>query len=320
MASPLTVAVTGASGFIGRHFAEALAGLPDVTTRVLVRHRAVAARAKTVAVPGDLFDGASLRRLIVPGAVVVNLAWDRARPVDAWSVAMAELAAACHERGAARLLHCSTISVYGSSPAVRVDETTAVRPRLPYERAKAAAESTLLEQCRGRVPLLIARPTIVFGPGGPSLLSLAASLTRGAKAPAFLRSCLFDHRHLHLTAVENVVAALRFLATKALDGESETFVLSEDDDPINNYRDVEMRLMRGLGVRDYAVPRVPLPPALLSALLRMRGRSDVIPHRVYDGSRLRSAGFVRPRALEAAVEDFGRWHARGHGNGDGCEP
>jgi nucleoside-diphosphate-sugar epimerase len=318
MAAPLTLAVTGGTGFLGRHLLRALEHHPQVAVRALSRRRPVSATASVVSVPGDLFDRASLRRLITPGSVVVNLAWDFELSPNEWPRLMGDLAAACAEAGAARLLHCSSTSVYGAAAAPRLDEASVGVPLTLYERAKASAESALVAASRGRVPLMIARPTTVFGSDGRALRSLAASLCGGSRAAAFLRSCIFGRRHMHLSSVENVVAALLFLAQKPMAVECETFVVSEDDDPINNFRDVEQRLMAGLGVRGYAAPRPAVPAAVQSALLRQRGRSDARPDRVYDGSRLLAAGFTRPRALAPALDDFARWYVASGGQAGGA--
>lgn len=318
MAHP-TIAVTGGAGFLGRHFIEALASRPDVSVRALVHRRPLASGPNVTSVPGDLLDRARLLRLLVPDCIVVNLAWDASAQPDEARRQMAVLAAACAEARASRLVHCSTALVVGRTAAARVDETTPCSPGSVYEQAKLAAETALAEAVP-RVPLVIARPTAVFGAHGRNLVSLASSLLRGPRPINFLRSCLFDRRRMHLTSVENVVAALLFLAFRLMAGDIERYLLSEDDEPANNFRDVETRLMAALGIDDYGAPRIALPPAALALLLHLRGRSDVSPKRVYDGSRLLAAGFVRPRAFAPALLNFGRWYRQANADPAGGRP
>ena len=107
--------------------------------------------------------------------------------------------------------------------------------------------------------------------------------------------------------VDNVVAALVFLlyATDGVAGE--TFIISDDESPINNYRDVERRLMAGLGIPDYPVAPVSVPRWLLSSALRMAGRTNVNPDRVYDCSKIIGRGLKKPVTFEHGLSDFVAW-------------
>ena len=113
--------------------------------------------------------------------------------------------------------------------------------------------------------------------------------------------------------VDNVVAAIRFAIGARLTDSAETFIVSDDDDRLNNYRDVEAVLRTKLGCGDYAVPPVSLPPVLLSLVLRLRRRSNSNPNRVYSNSRLMSAGFKKPTSLSAGLTAFADWYRRNYG-------
>src|SRR6185312_1779779 len=110
-------------------------------------------------------DSAALERLLEPGAVVLNFAYQ----AGAAEKLAEALGVACAARKVRRLVHVSTVSVYGAVRGEHVDEGTPCAPRTPYELEKHAAEEILERHARGRFELVILRPTAVFGPGGRNL-------------------------------------------------------------------------------------------------------------------------------------------------------
>jgi nucleoside-diphosphate-sugar epimerase len=107
--------------------------------------------------------------------------------------------------------------------------------------------------------------------------------------------------------VDNVVAALAFLIDAPGLVAGEVFIISDDESPGNNFRDVERRLMAGLGVPDYPVAPAALPRWLLSAALRAAGRTNTNPYRVYDCSKIVGRGLKKPVAFEQGLADFATW-------------
>ena len=88
--------------------------------------------------------------------------------------------------------------------------------------------------------LSVLRPTVVIGPGGRNLVKLARGLTGDHRLHQWLRRSVFGTRHMHLVPVEDVVAALVFLAAApvALTG---TYIVTNND-PANNFAAIERRL------------------------------------------------------------------------------
>jgi nucleoside-diphosphate-sugar epimerase len=108
--------------------------------------------------------------------------------------------------------------------------------------------------------------------------------------------------------VDNVVAALLFLMDFESGVAGETFIVSDDEFPANNYRDVERRLMAGLGIPDYPVATVPALRSMLPLALRMAGRTNLNPARIYDCSKIRGLGLRKPVAFEDGLSDFIAWY------------
>jgi len=211
---------------------------------------------------------------------------------------------ACATIGVRRLVHCSTISVFGRTAGGVIDEATPCNPVDEYGIQKLAIEKVLLGADLRSCELTILRPAAVFGFGGQALRSLCASLVSGSRLTNYGRSSLFGCRSMHLVPVETVVAALQFLADPVRSFDRETFIVAEDDDPLNNFRDVERILMSALEVNDHPLPPLPLPSAVLKVLLKARGRSEIDPFSRYSAAKLHAAGFVSPVSFAAALRTF----------------
>ena len=174
-----TVLIVGGTGFIGRHLANALAARGE-HVRILSRgggdiFRHAANRIEVMR--GSLTDADALARAMEGIETVFHLAkttdktWDDALRNDVGvTVALAEAALAA---GVSRFVYTGTIASYDmSDPRAVITEATPfaedMSDRNIYARSKAECERRLTDLHIGRgLPLVIARPGIVIGPGGP---------------------------------------------------------------------------------------------------------------------------------------------------------
>lgn len=303
------VIVTGASGFVGRHF---LWSRPHGSLRALSRKDASSLPAinNVEWISGNVSDISSWNALLTPNCTVVNLAYTPSEDLTAGIASMKVMADACAARGVKRLIHCSTISVFGRTRGGVVDEQTTCNPIDDYGRHKLALERVLQSTVNSRFDFGILRPSAVFGAGGLALQSLCKALTSHSVFSNYARSSLFGGRHMHLVPVENVVAALNFLCDIDRPLQGRVFIVSEDLDPHNNFRSVERVLMEELAISDYPLRPLPLPAFILRALLLVRGRSEIDPRCVYSPARLQEWGFTPPAALIPAVRAVGRRYQR----------
>lgn len=300
-----SIALTGATGFIGRHF---LANRQAISTSI----RALARTASDFGyanqginwVTGNLADQTAWSRLLEPGCTVVNLAYSQSATIEDAVAATRAMVSACNEAKVARLVHCGTVSVYGRTTVNVIDESTPCNPIDEYGRQKLAIEEALLHSGTRNFELAVLRPSQVFGAGGLALRTLCGHLLSGSRLVNYCRSSLFNRRSMHLVPVETVVAALWFLCAVQRPLDREVFIISDDDDPKNNFQDVEHILMEALHLPDYAFARPPVPRGILKTLLKLKGRGEIDPATRFLCDKLLGWGFERPLRLETALRQF----------------
>jgi len=296
------VVVIGASGFIGDYLLKELASRSDIEVRVLVHRNKPQNHSNIKFIEGDLLARDSLNDLLIKDSVVINLAYLAKNNIEA----IRNLAMACAKNQVSRLIHCSTAVVVGRTQKVWVSEAVQCEPISEYEQTKLRIEEVLLEMSLGKFQVTILRPTAVFGAGGQNLLKLANELSTKNLWMNYIRSCVFNRRSMNLVCVENVVAALVFLLD-ARNVDREVFIISDDDSPINNYRDIENQLCTSLG-KSYPVPRVIVPQIFLGTLLRLVGKSNINPSIKYSDQKLAALGYKKPQRLDVAIDAFSEWY------------
>ena len=174
----MTVLVTGATGLVGSHVVEALVrGGEQVRALVRPASRDAVVRLGAEPVAGDVTDAAAWEaaargaRAIVHAAAIVQrrASWDEyvAANVDATRLAVAAARAA-----GARLVHISSVAVYGGTAAYpitreRRGEDYPFQP-IPdhdfYGRTKRMAEAVVSDAAERReVDAVALRPTVIYG-------------------------------------------------------------------------------------------------------------------------------------------------------------
>lgn len=301
--------VTGANGFIGRHLVASLVA-DGLTVRALTRSLPEQSSPKGAVewLAGDIADRNTWDRLLEPGCIVINLAYTNLDADLSAVEATVHMMEACANAKVAHLIHCSTVSVYGCLKETVLDEESTCNPLYHYGRVKLRLEQMLQEGVQERFATTIVRPSTVFGKGGETLMALVDALANGKKIKNYLRASLFGVRKTHLVPVETVVSAIRFIADFPAPLGVETLIVSDDDEPINNFRDVEKLLMEELGLAAYPVAPLPVPRQLLELLLRFLKRSNYRVQTVYSSRKLMALGFVKPMNLETALRRFASDH------------
>jgi len=215
--------VTGADGFLGRHF---LATLADrrISTRAMLQ-RSVG----KVQLPGDpeivraeLLEPDSLNSAVAGATHVVHLAArvhvmndpspDPERDYFQVNVeGTRSLLTAAGKAGVTHFLLMSTVKAMGEEEVGMFDESSAPHPMTPYGRSKLAAEQVVFELARDcGIHASVTRLPMVYGPGAKgNVLRLLDAARRGRRLPL---GAIENRRSM--VYVGNVVdAALEVLAS-----------------------------------------------------------------------------------------------------------
>lgn len=319
------VAITGASGFIGRHLVAELTRLGGYEIRVLSRgrdtsHQFQALSPDVKVFTGDLIQPESLGAFFPPGGTVINLAymWEagEARNLQATQGLIAQ----CEKAGISRLIHCSTAAVAGRVTQSVVSEEQECRPVTEYGITKLKIEQAIIAGAANRFDSVILRPTAVFGIDGEPIKKLAADLVTGSRLKNYAKSCLFGKRQMNLVHISTVVAAIVFMIRHPARLNGEVFIVSDDDEPDNNYSSVESLLSSVFGHPGYPLPKVPIPLFVLRTLLTLLGRNNVNPLTRYSPDKLLSLGFERPIDFWRGLTDYANWYRSTFIDRDGDAP
>jgi nucleoside-diphosphate-sugar epimerase len=224
------VLVTGASGFIGGRLVERLVRDCRARVRVLVRGYASAVRLARFSLDfahGDVTDASAMKSAADGCDVVFHCAYGTSgsQRHRAWvnREGTRQALAAAAAAGASRLVHLSTLMVYGRTADGDLDET-APRRRFgnAYTDSKLDAERLALDWARaGRAPAVVLQPTAVYGPfGGVWTERVLAELKTGRVILVDGGTGIANHVY-----VDDVVSAM-LLAAVAPDALGEAFLVS----------------------------------------------------------------------------------------------
>jgi nucleoside-diphosphate-sugar epimerase len=241
---PLRSLITGATGFVGGHVAEAFLERGwQVTT--IARPSSDAAdleRRGVIVQRGDLADAALLRKLVPDADAIVHCAakvgdWG---PVEAYRAvnvdALRGLLDACKGQPLQRFVHMSSLGVYAARHHHGTDESEPLPARHldGYTQTKVEAEQLVMQYYRDfGVPVVVLRPGFVYGPRDRTVMPrLIANLRAGT-----IRYPGGGHRALNTIYVKNLVHAV-FLALDNPQAVGQVYNLT-DDEPVSKRRFIE---------------------------------------------------------------------------------
>jgi nucleoside-diphosphate-sugar epimerase len=190
----MKVVLTGATGFVGsalarRLFAEGAAvhglALPSSNRQTLAGY-------PITWHTGDITRPETLRGLFANAEWVIHAAGLLGRAgiveqtycqINAEGTRHLLQEAADSGNGRLRILHISSAGVLGpirySHQWVQMDESSPLAPSNAYERSKALAEQYVQQFVAQGLPVIVARPEFVYGPGDTHVLGLFRAIQRG---------------------------------------------------------------------------------------------------------------------------------------------
>jgi len=183
-----TVLVTGAAGFIGSHLTARLAARGATVRALDVAPRPESLDATNIDYRrGDIRDPALMAELLTGADTVYHLAsvhlavHESEAAFEAVNVGATEaLVEACAEARVGRLVHTSSVGIYGHVEDPPAGEDSPKHPQTPYERTKLRGETAALRKAdEVGLDVIVLRPAWVYGPGCPRTAKLMRTLRKG---------------------------------------------------------------------------------------------------------------------------------------------
>jgi nucleoside-diphosphate-sugar epimerase len=285
------IALTGATGFIGRHLLRELPAR-GFRMRVLLRRPTTVPVECASAVVGDLARPINMAAALADVDAVIHSAGlahaMSGAPADDYRVlntdATIALARAAQRAGVRRFVFLSSVRAQSGPAATQsLTEDLRAQPTDAYGQSKLAAEQGLATLDLDWVAL---RPALVYGPGVKGNM---AELMRLARLPVPLPLGSFGARR-SLLALDNLTDAIVTVLTAQ--APLRRPLLVADAAPVTLPQMITA-MRAGLGRRPGLIP---MPAALLRAALNLAGRSEIYERLagslVVDSSALQRLGWT----------------------------
>ena len=304
----MNIAITGGTGFIGRHLLARHVALGD-RVRHLTRKKPLESIPGAEIFIGDLSASETLRGFVQGADVLYHCAAELrdASAMEKTNVTGTTnlLRAATGEIG--RWVQLSSTGIYGAVRHGEVREDAEIRPGNAYERSKAAADALVLAAAE-KLSCVLLRPSNVYGADMPnqSLFQLIRMIDKGLFFFIGPRGATANYVH-----VENVVDALLACAHATLPANGRAYIVS-DHRPLEAFAGI---IAEHLGK---PTPRMRLPELPVRALAAACGwlpgvplktsRIDALTNRtVYCTDRIEAElGFSNLLSMEAGLAELVR--------------
>jgi len=232
----MRILITGASGFVGGHVAEACVRR-DWPIHLLARPASdlhgLESQAGVTVFRGELHDPAVVRQALADVDAVIHCAakvgdWG---PVEEYRRANVEslrvLLDACKGLGLSRFIQLSSLGVYPARHHYGSDETTPLpkKHRDGYTQSKVESEQLALQYHRDfGVPVVALRPGFIYGPGDRTVMPRIIENLRSG----FLRYPGGGKQALNTIFIRNLIDAI-FLALENENAVGEAFNLTDGE-------------------------------------------------------------------------------------------
>lgn len=297
----MRIAITGASGFLGKQVLRALRARNHEAVAIVRRADSISPDLEKRVAPDlarsdlePLIEGvdavvqcAARVHITKSAAQEINDEINRDLPI--------RLAQAARNVGVKRFVQLSSVVAVTSltEPGGTVSDNSTPCPQTNFGRAKLAADIALAEQSSPTMPIVSLRPPIMLGPGVGAHVAL---LMRCARAGLPLPIGAIGNRR-SVSFVENIADAIVAACETRVEG---AYIVT-DSAPLST-ADLYRKLLRANGHAD-RVFRVPRGMVSLAARTILGARADsLLGDAAFDGTRFAQATGWQPRVtLDEAI-------------------
>ncbi len=250
------VLVLGASGFIGSRLVGTLSAGPTY-------HPVAASRRSGLVL--DATDPAALRKALVDTPFVVNCVAGTPASMVQSTQALCDAARIVPPR---RIIHLSSMAIYGSATGSVEEDHAPVAPVSGYGQAKLECEQIIRKYVEDGGNAVVLRPTCVFGPGSPQWTDRLIRLLRAGRIGDLGAA---GDGYCNLAFVDDLVAAI-IAALEPPELSGEAFNISSACDL--TWNEFLVALGKGIGavpIRRISPRRLRAETKLLAPLRRVAG-------------------------------------------------
>ena len=266
----MKVLVLGASGYIGTRLVQALSDSGWADPVAASRSAIPGAHARRL----DTTDALALEQALRGVDAVVNCVAGSAEAITRGATALAE---AARRSGCRKIVHFSSMSVYGKLEGDLTEEAAKDSSIGWYARAKNAAEDAMAAFAAGGGSVVILRPGCVWGPGSELWVARIARLLQAHRLGDLGAA---GDGWTNLVHVADVCAAvLAALRQQPAEGSTRVYNLAAPDSPRWNEYFVDLALQIG------AVPVARIGPGQLLADTRLAAPPLKLLERAFQRTR-----------------------------------
>ena len=249
----------------------------------------------------ESFNEENLKNIFDEGDIVLNCVYSKSNQNE--HIIENIISAANHCR-ISKLIHISSAVVAGYQEKKDIDENIKCMPITNYQKLKYKIEERLINS-KLKCNLIILRPTAIFGKEGLNFMKNLEEIKNSSFLKNIFKFLILGNRQMHLVNINNVIDSINFVIEKDFDNTKELFIVSQDYDPNNTYKNIFIYAYKKIHNQDISfLKRFVLPESILFLIFKIfRKRYEEI-FSIYSSNKIKLAGFIFKEQLMYGIKDL----------------